>query len=98
MIIVWGSVQTTEDNKTALLSACHEHVSRSRQEPGCIEHGAYIDSENPLRITFFERWDDAAALKTHFAVSESAAFVGKLRELSTGEPEMAVYTANEGMD
>ncbi len=98
MIIVWGSVQTTEDNKAALLSACHEHVARSRQEPGCIEHGAYIDSEDPFRVVFFERWADAAALKQHFAVPESAAFVGKLRELATGEPEMSVYTANAGMD
>ena len=97
MIIVWGSVQTNEENKAALLSACQAHVSRSRKEPGCIEHGAYIDSEDPFRVVFFERWDDAAALKQHFAVPESAAFVGQLRTLATSEPEMTVYTAREGM-
>ncbi|MEL7297237.1 MAG: putative quinol monooxygenase [Pseudomonadota bacterium] len=98
MIIVWGSVPTTTAHRDQLLAECHTHVARSREEPGCIEHGAYIDSEDPNRIVFFERWTDAAALKAHFAVPGSQQFVQTLRELAAAEPEMHIYTASEGME
>lgn len=97
MMVVWGSVQTDSQRKEQLLEACLEHVRRSRTEPGCIEHGAYVDSEDEHRIVFFERWEDADALKAHFAVPESGAFVGQLRALATDEPVMRIYTATEGM-
>ncbi|MEL7311533.1 MAG: putative quinol monooxygenase [Pseudomonadota bacterium] len=97
MIVVWGSVETSHENRDALLEVCLQHVRRSRMEPGCIEHGAYVDSENDDRIAFFERWESADALKAHFAVPESAAFVAQLRAMATAEPVMSIYTASEGM-
>jgi quinol monooxygenase YgiN len=42
-----------------MLRISREHVHRSRKEPGCISHDVSIDAENPLRLTFFERWSDA---------------------------------------
>ena len=70
-----------------------EHVRRSRAEPGCVEHGVYVDAENPLRLHFFERWADAAALKAHFAVPQSRAFAKALRALAADPGGMAVYEA-----
>ena len=93
MIIIWGSVTTTAKRREALLDVCREHVRRSRAEPGCLSHGAYIDSEDDHRVVFFEQWRDMDAVETHFRVPESAHFVERLRELTTGEPVLELYEA-----
>ena len=87
MIIVTGSVTARSDTFDAVLSEAQAHVERSRLEDGCISHALHIDADNPLRLFFFEEWRDMAALKTHFAVPESGAFVAALRALcETTEP------------
>ena len=72
-----------------------ENVRRSRAEPGCVEHGVYVDAENSLRLHFFERWADADALRAHFAVPESRAFARQLRALAADPGDMAVYEAQK---
>ncbi len=93
MIIVTGFATASPQTLTEMLGISLAHVRRSRGEPGCIVHGVYSDCENPLRLHFFERWTDAAALRTHFAVPESRAFARRLRELAADPGEMAVYEA-----
>jgi quinol monooxygenase YgiN len=46
-------------------------------------------------VRFFERWRDAAALKAHFARSESRVFVQEVAKLCAKPPVMAVYEAKE---
>ncbi len=84
MVIVTGEILARAETIDALLSLCVEHARRSRAEPGCISHDAFVDAENPLRIFFFERWADRAALTAHFAVPESNAFMREVRALSAG--------------
>ena len=91
-IIVTGSVQGTDATVDALLEAALTHVRRSRTEPGCLSHHVFRDAEDPNRLFFFERWADRAALDAHFAVPASLDFVGRLRELATGEPTMHIAT------
>lgn len=93
MIIVTGSLRTTEEQADDLLAVCVEHVQRSRAEPGCISHNVHRDVEDPLRIFFYERWADVHALRAHFAVPESGAFVTALASMCSERPEMAIYTA-----
>jgi quinol monooxygenase YgiN len=95
MIIVVGSVDGRSDSFDYLLKVSLDHVHRSRQEDGCIEHAVQIDCEDPLRLRFFERWRDATALKAHFARSESRAFVQDVARLSAKPPVMAIYEAEE---
>jgi quinol monooxygenase YgiN len=79
MILVTGSILAREEAFDDVLRACLEHVERSRKEPGCISHDVHVDCQNPMRLFFFEQWADEAALRTHFAVEGSKAFVRSLK-------------------
>lgn len=93
MIVVTGYVIASDDTRAEMLRISLAHVHRSRAEPGCIEHGVYVDAENPLKLHFFERWADEAAIRSHFAVPESRAFAKRLRELAADPGRMEVLTA-----
>lgn len=84
MIIVTGEILARPETLDRLIEIGQDHSRRSRAEPGCISHDLYIDSEQPLRLFFFERWADMDALKAHFAVPESNAFMREVRSLSAG--------------
>ena len=94
MIIITGSIITNHENRARIEALAIEHCRRSRAEPGCIAHNVHKDCENPDRLVFVELWADAGAVRTHFAVPASGAFVGELRTLSSEAPEMAIYEAN----
>ena len=93
MIIVWGSVVAAEDQMEELLALSLEHVQRSRQEEGCIAHGAHVDAENGCRVVFFEKWEDEAALRRHFAVPASQEFVKRASALAREAPTIDVFRA-----
>ncbi len=95
MIIVTGGATVRPDALDEALALAREHSARSRLEPGCISHEPAVSADDPLRILFVEVWTDEAALKAHFAVPESGAFVRRLRELATGSSGMQVYAATE---
>lgn len=94
MIIVTGSIVVRADARDEALRLSLEHVHRSRGEPGCISHAVHVDAENSLRLFFFERWQDKAALDTHFKVPASGQFVRALEALLQEPPEMHIYEAN----
>ena len=84
MVIVTGEILARPETLDALIAVCVDHSRRSRGEPGCISHDSFVDTENPLRIFFFERWADRASLEAHFAVPESNAFMREVRALAAG--------------
>ena len=94
MIIVTGTLQARADTIDELRRLSLEHVARSRAEPGCLEHVA-VDANDGLRLVFFERWSDRAALDTHFKVPASAAFVKQAAKLSAQPPTIALYESSE---
>ncbi len=91
MLIVTGSATARPDSIAEMTAPALEHVHRSRAEPGGISHEVHIDAENPLRLTFLERWADDAALAAHFAVPASKDFVRRLRELSASSGAIEIY-------
>ena len=91
MIIVTGSVTARPDSFDALRQASLDHVHRSRTEPGCISHAVHVDCEDPLRLFFFERWQDMAALKEHFRQPGSAEFMALVRNLAAVSEAVTVY-------
>jgi len=93
MIIVTGSVHARPDRLVDVLSESLEHVHRSRLEPGCLLHTVHQDVEDPLRVVFVEHWEDLDALRTHFAVPASSAFVIALADLVVGDPTLEIYEA-----
>jgi quinol monooxygenase YgiN len=74
-------------------ASCLEHVERSRTEPGCISHGVHVDCQNPMRLFFFEQWGDEAALRVHFAVEGSRAFVKSLKDRKVETSGTKIYRA-----
>ena len=93
MIIVTGSVRVRADGIDRALDVSLDHVHRSRREPGCLLHSVHRDVEDPLRLVFLEHWSDVEALRSHFAVPESGAFVRELAALGEAAPQMAIFDA-----
>ncbi len=97
MIIVTGCVVAKPETFDDILKLSLEHVERSRKEPGCISHDVHVDCQNAMRLFFYERWQDEAAIKTHFAVPASRGFVKALRELSAETGNAQVFRAEPMM-
>jgi quinol monooxygenase YgiN len=95
MIVITGSVVTTPATRAAIEAECVAHSQRSRAEPGCIAHNVHTDCENPDRLVFLELWADAAAVRAHFAVPASGAFVRSVSALAAKPPEMTLFRAEE---
>lgn len=95
MLIVTGVIQARADTVDALRALSLEHVSRSRAEPGCLEHGVAADVNDGLRLVFFERWADRAALDAHFKVPASRAFAARVAGLAAQRPRIDAYEASE---
>ena len=93
MVIVWGSIEAMDDRLDEILRLSHEHVRRSRKEPGRVSHSVQIDAENRNRLVFFEEWESMAALQTHFQVPESAGFIKAVSDMAVSPPVMKLYEA-----
>jgi quinol monooxygenase YgiN len=94
MILITGAVVAKPETAAEIRRLSLEHVHRSRAEPGCISHDVHLDVENPLRFVFVEQWQDADAVRTHFAVPESRAFGAALAKLAAERPSIAVFEAS----
>lgn len=95
MIVITGSVMTNATNRTEIERLCVEHSQRSRAEAGCIAHNVHADCENPDRLVFLEVWSDGNAVRVHFAVPASGAFVKQIGALSNEAPTIQIYRADE---
>ena len=93
MIIVTGTAVARPDSIDALRDASIAHVHRSRTEDGCISHSVQIDCENPLRLVFFERWRDMAALQVHFAQAGSRTFLEAMKLYAAEPGTLDLYEA-----
>ncbi len=95
MIIVTGSVTAKEGQVELLRDACLAHVHRSRAEDGCISHAVHVDTENPLRLVFFEEWRDMAALEAHFVTPGIADLMAAIRDHAASSEKITTYTAEK---
>ena len=95
MLIVHGSVTIQKAFIDEAMQLSKTHVARSRAEPGCIEHGVYLDPEVEGRLVFVEKWKDEAALQQHFSVPESIDFVNEIRAIAIDEPAISIFEATE---
>lgn len=95
MIIVTGSVTAKPDSFEALLEACLAHVHRSRAEDGCISHAVRIDSEDPMKLVFFEEWRDMAALQAHFVTPGIDDLRAAFREHVAAREPITTYEATK---
>jgi len=95
MLIVTGALTARPETLAQLTTICVEHSQRSRAEPGCLHHNVHADCENPLRLFFYEVWADDAALKAHFRVPESNAFMVEARALAVAAEGPSIFTGEK---
>jgi quinol monooxygenase YgiN len=95
MIIIVGFVILTPEHRERMIALGVEHSARSRGEAGCLAHNCHIDLENPDRLVFVEQWASIDAVRAHFAVPASGAFVAEMRALSPEPPAIRIYTAED---
>src|SRR5258706_16119665 len=95
MIIVTGTLHARPESLAEVLALSREHVLRSRAEPGCLEHGVAIDADDPMRLVFFERWADLAAIGAHLKLSASREFGKHVAALVDKPPTLSMFDASE---
>ena len=91
MLIVTGSLTARPDNFDDMLAQAQAHVARSRAEDGCLHHEVARDCEDPMRLVFFEKWRDRAALEAHFRVPASIGFVAAIRRDAAASSGPDIY-------
>ncbi len=95
MILITGHVILTSQHRERMIALGAEHSARSRGETGCLAHHCHVDVENPDRMMFVEEWESIDAVRAHFAVPASGAFVAEMRALSPQPPVIRIYTAED---
>jgi len=95
MVIIIGFVIIDPLHRERMIALGAGHSARSRGEAGCLGHRCHVDVEQPDRLVFVEEWADIAAVRAHFAVPASAAFVAEMRALSPQPPVIRIYAAED---
>ena len=95
MILITGHVIMTPEHRERMIALGAEHSARSRGEVGCLAHNCHVDVEDALRLVFVEEWEGIDAVRTHFAVPASGAFVAEMRALSPEPPVIRIYGAED---
>src|SRR5215213_10297535 len=91
MVLVIGRVACAADRRDELLAALEKMQDESRREDGCLRYGFFAAIEDPLSFVAVEEWADRAALDRHFAQPHLQEFAGRLLEVVSGQPEVAIH-------
>ena len=92
MILITGHVTLTPEHRERMIALGGEHSARSRSEAGCLAHHCHVDVEDAMRLTFVEEWESMAAVRAHFAVPASGAFVAPPVAFDAGCMAGAMFT------
>jgi quinol monooxygenase YgiN len=91
MKIILAKLQAKEGRLAGLRAACLKMLDPSRAEPGCISYAFSESIENPGEITFFEEWQDQAAIDSHFSTDHFLAFGPAIEEDLQDPPAVTIY-------
>ena len=104
MILITGHVILTPEHRERMIALGAGHSARSRGEVGCLAHHCHVNVE-PLRqaqgdrvferLVFVEEWESVDAVRAHFALPTSRAFVADMRALSPQPPVIRIYAAED---
>ena len=94
MIIVEGSARIPEGAWDQAIAAMETMITASREEAGCIEYAYSRDLFDPNLLRIIERWQDKAALVSHFAEPHMAVFRAALAEVGPQDLQVRMYEAD----
>ena len=93
MIIVEGSARIPEEAWHKARAAMETMILASRKETGCIDYAYSIDLLDPNILRIIERWQDKAALLSHFQEPHMAVFRAALAEIGPRDLQVQMYEA-----
>ena len=91
MLLVIGRVHCSADQREELVALFEEMQDNSRREEGCLRYGFFAAVEDPLSFVAVEEWADREALDKHFAQPHLQEFAGRLLEVVSERPEVAIH-------
>jgi quinol monooxygenase YgiN len=91
VLLVIGRVQCRPEERNELVAQFKEMQNNSRRDEGCLRYGFFAAVEDPLSFVAVEEWADRDALDRHFAQPHLPEFSGRLVELVSSEPEVAIH-------
>ena len=91
MLLVIGRVRCAAEQRDELIALLQKMQEDSRREDGCLRYGFFAAVEDPLSFVAVEEWADREALDRHFAEPHLQEFAGRLLELVSSPPEVAIH-------
>ena len=95
MIVVNGTIRSTEDDIRALGEAVAKMESLSRAEQGCDDYTFSIELNEPTVVRITERWTSLEALQAHFGTPHMAEFQAAMALHPPLEMDVKFYQASE---
>jgi quinol monooxygenase YgiN len=97
MLIVLAKARASAAALEAAKPAIAAMVAASNAEDGCIAYAFTQDLGDPSIIHIVEKWQDEAALASHFATAHMAAFGAAIAGLDFAVVEALKFHTDEGL-
>lgn len=98
MIVLHAAFPIDPDEREEALELAENLVEKSNREPGTIAYRATSDIGDENVIRFFERYEDAEALKAHNRTDHFREFEEKLPDLLAGDPEVVQFDVDSATE
>ena len=91
MLLVIGRVRCDPERRDELVALLQRMQDDSRREQGCLRYGFFAAVEDEDSFIAVEEWEDREALDRHFEQPHLREFAGRLLELVSERPEVAIH-------
>jgi quinol monooxygenase YgiN len=91
VLLVIGRVRCAPEQREELIGQLERMQDDSRREDGCLRYGFFAAVEDEQSFIAVEEWEDRQALDRHFAEPHLRDFSGRLLELVSERPEVAIH-------
>jgi quinol monooxygenase YgiN len=91
MIVIVAKNIIKEGKGEEFKAAAAPLIEGTRAEAGNISYELYSDIENPNVYTFIEKWQDEAAIESHFAAPHFIAAGKAFEDLKDGPMDLTKY-------
>jgi quinol monooxygenase YgiN len=91
VLLVIGRVRCAPEQREELIAQLERMQDDSRREDGCLRYGFFAAVEDEQSFIAVEEWEDRQALDRHFAEPHLRDFSGRLLELVSERPEVAIH-------
>ena len=89
-ITVIAKLKVKPGSEAAFEGAAKEMIATVKSEPGTLTYILHKNTKDPTEFTYYEVYQDQAALDSHGKTDHMKAFGGKIGSLLVGRPEIAV--------